>query len=288
MVGSYPTFQQGINAAGLNKSNDNWMTDPNAPWNTWAQNLEGFLQDWVSTQREGLLADLQARTAQSAQQAIGQGLYTGTYTTSLPAEQLSKMTAQHTQNYAGAMSNLQAQALAQLMQGQQAHGSQMLMATLEDLARQAYADANSFNFFTDFWLPNMQAGAQVKMAAGCFAEDTAVATVGGDVPISEIKQGDLVVVGDEKKQVKKVFIYDENPTMRVNGIEVTHCHPFVMADGTLLLSGLLKVGDVLHGGRVVEEITPIKSDKRVCNLEVAGHRYTVGEMLVHDGRQMRG
>ena len=143
----------------------NWLTDPNAPWNTWAQNLEGYLQDWVSAQREGLLADLTQQNVAAGQRAIGQGLYTGTYTSSLPAENLAKMIGQNTQNYAGALSNLQSSGLAQLMQGQQMHGQQMLDATLQNLMRQAYAQANSGNFWTDFLLPIIQSGAKVGAAA---------------------------------------------------------------------------------------------------------------------------
>ena len=155
---------QWIQNAGGAKKPQNWLTDPEAPWNTWAQNLEGYLQDWVNSQREGLMADLQQRNIQAGRTAIGQGLYTGTYTSSLPAENLARMVAQNTQGYAGAMSNLQSQALAQLMGGQQQYGSQMLGATLQDLARQTYADINSGNFWTDFLLPTLQAGGKVAAA----------------------------------------------------------------------------------------------------------------------------
>ena len=132
----------------------NWLTDPNAPWNTWAQNLEGYLQDWVKAQQAGLQANLQQQNIQAGKQAIGQGLYTGTYTSSLPAEQLARMVAQNTQGYAGAMSNLQSAGLEQLMSGQQAYGSQMLQATLMDLMRKAQAKAESYglgDFFGDIF-----------------------------------------------------------------------------------------------------------------------------------------
>ena len=132
------------NLKGDFKPAQNWLTDPNAPWNTWAQNLEGYLQDWVSAQREGLLADLQQQNVAAGQRAIGQGLYTGTYTSSLPAENLAKMMSQNAQGYAGALSGLQSSALAQLMQGQQQYGSQMLAATLAELQRKAEAEAQGF------------------------------------------------------------------------------------------------------------------------------------------------
>jgi hypothetical protein len=137
-------------------SSQNWLTDPNAPWNTWAQGLEGYLQQWVSAQQKGLQADLNQQNIQAGRTAIGQGLYQGTYTTSLPAEQLARMVGQNTQNYAGAMSNLQATGLEQLMAGKQAYGTQMLNATMEDLMRQAYAKAQEYglgDFFGDIFGP---------------------------------------------------------------------------------------------------------------------------------------
>jgi hypothetical protein len=147
----YQTIRQGT-PHPTRRDEQNWLTDPNAPWNTWAQNLEGYLQDWVSSQRTGLQADLQQQNIEAGRQAIGQGLYQGTYTTSLPAEQLARMVAQNTQGYAGAMSNIQGQALQALMAGQQGYGSQMLNATLQDLMRRAYAEAQSYgwgDFFGD-------------------------------------------------------------------------------------------------------------------------------------------
>ena len=138
------TGTPGLGRPAVQNNSQNWLTDPNAPWNTWAQNLEGYLQDWVSSQREGLLANLQQQNVAAGQQAIGQGLYTGTYTSSLPAENLAKMIGQNTQNYAGALSGLQSSALAQLMSGQQAYGSQMLDATQQSMWREAMAKANSY------------------------------------------------------------------------------------------------------------------------------------------------
>ena len=148
---STPEIQRTQQAKYANQQN--WLTDPNAPWNTWAQGLEGYLQQWVSAQQKGLQADLNQQNIQAGRTAIGQGLYQGTYTTSLPAEQLARMVGQNTQGYAGAMSNLQATGLSQLMQGKQMYGTQMLGATLEDLARQMQAKASSYgwgNFLGDF------------------------------------------------------------------------------------------------------------------------------------------
>ena len=148
------TGTPGLGRPAIQNNQQNWLTDPNAPWNTWAQNLEGYLQDWVSSQREGLLADLQQQNIQAGRTAIGQGLYTGTYTSSLPAEQLARMVGQNTQGYAGAMAQLQGTGLSQLMQGQQLHGTQMLNATMQDLMREAYAKAQSYglgDFFGDIF-----------------------------------------------------------------------------------------------------------------------------------------
>jgi len=149
-----PEFFRGMQQRGMEAANaPNWLTDPEAPWNVWAQGLEGYLQDWVKSQQQGLLADLSMRTQESAQQAIGQGLYTGTYTTSLPAENLAKMVAQHQRGYAGAMSELQSAGLSQLMKGKQLYGTQMLGATLENLMRQMQAKAASYgwgDFLGDF------------------------------------------------------------------------------------------------------------------------------------------
>jgi hypothetical protein len=163
----------------------NWMTDPGAPWNTWAQNLEGYLQDWVNTQREALQSDLQAQNRAAGQQAIGQGLYTGTYTSSLPAENLSRMIAQNTQGYAGAMSNLQAQALAQLMGGQQQYGSQMLAALLAEMQMKAQAESQSGGIM-DFLGPLLQAGGTIGGAL------LAPMTGGASIPVGMAISG----VGD--------------------------------------------------------------------------------------------
>ena len=143
----HASFMRGMPAdpqAIPGRNTQNWLTDPNAPWNVWAQNLEGYLQDWVSAQQQGLQAGLQQQNIAAGQRAIGQGLYTGTYTTSLPAENLAKMIAQNTQGYAGAMAQLQGTGLEQLIGGQRAYGEMMLNATQQDLWRQALAKAESY------------------------------------------------------------------------------------------------------------------------------------------------
>ena len=153
-----PEMYQRMGQFGLpllpNRGSQNWLTDPNAPWNTWAQNLESYLQDWVKSQQQGLLANLQQQNVQAGRTAIGQGLYQGTYTTSFPAEQLARMVGQNTQGYAGAMAQLQGAGLEQLMAGKQSYGTQMLQATLMDLMRKAQAKAESYglgDFFGDIF-----------------------------------------------------------------------------------------------------------------------------------------
>jgi len=42
-----PEFFRGMQQRGMEAANaPNWLTDPEAPWNVWAQGLEGYLQDW--------------------------------------------------------------------------------------------------------------------------------------------------------------------------------------------------------------------------------------------------
>ena len=286
-----PTTGEWTKKGARPEAGQNWLTDPEAPWNTWAQNLEGYLQDWVSSQRKGLQADLRQQNIQAGQTAIGQGLYQGTYTTSLPAEQLARMVGQNTQNYAGAMSGIQGQAMQALMSGQQRYGSQQLAALLAEMQMKAEAEAGSYGFgdFMGDFLGAAGTAAAAKLGFGCFAEDTPIKTSDGWKEISEIEAGNLVINGDAFVQVKEVFDYDTNPTVMLNGIETTNHHPFVMADGTLRQVRDLNVGDVLSNG-VVHEKANIRPDKRLYNLEVVGHRFCVGKnnLLVHDGREVRG
>jgi len=151
-----PEVYQRMHQFGLpllpNRGKQNWLTDPEAPWNVWAQDLEGYLQDWVRAQQQGLQANLQQQNIQAGRTAIGQGLYQGTYTSSLPAEQLARMVGQNTQGYAGAMANLQGAGLEQLMRGQQMYGQQQLAALLAEMQMKAQAEAGSYgwgDFFGD-------------------------------------------------------------------------------------------------------------------------------------------
>ena len=107
----------------------------------------------------------------------------------------------------------------------------------------------------------------------------------GFVAISLLKEGDIIKTGSGLRPVLAVHEYERHSDMVINGVKVTKTHPFVKADGSLELSGNLKMGDRLWGGVEVTELQPHEGMGKVYNLDVPGHTfYLKGDILVHTGR----
>ncbi|KKK61803.1 hypothetical protein LCGC14_3010700, partial [marine sediment metagenome] len=118
----------------------------------------------------------------------------------------------------------------------------------------------------------------------CFAGSTLIATPNGPIAIS-LLNGDKIKTPGGYQSVLAVHEYDQHSELIVNGVEVTKTHPFVMSDGSLELSGNLKMGDMLWGGVEVTELKPHEGTGKVYNLDVEGHTfYLEGGILVHTGR----
>ncbi len=129
--------------------------------------------------------------------------------------------------------------------------------------------------------------AAAKMMMSCFAEDTQVETDKGIKLISQLKEGDYILTDDGFKLVNKILEYkDKNPTLKINELETTEQHPFVLNNNELKKAGDLNFGDVLYGNIPVISKQLIESNKTLYNLEVDGYKFFVGNILVHNGRQV--
>ena len=138
----YDTFMGFNPTPGAKKSNYNWLTDPNAPWNQMVN--EEYLKKRYEAGRTSLLEDLRRQEEEASRNAIGQGLYTGTYTTSLPAESLARRIADLNRGYGGELAGLESNYLTDLMGQRERYGQMMLGATEADLARRAAANQGGF------------------------------------------------------------------------------------------------------------------------------------------------
>lgn len=130
--------------------------------------------------------------------------------------------------------------------------------------------------------------AAAKIAVACFSDKTLIETPLGNIPINEIKVGDEVLTKDGTTKVVKIMT-DELPTyLKLNDIETTQDHPFILQDGILKKAGNLKLNDVLENGQIVTNIEYGKfSDKRY-NIETESHYYIIyPNYLVHDGREVQ-
>lgn len=167
--GGYPSSTFGGGSPTIHprsQSNQNWLIDPEAPWNIWGQNLEQQIQDWLTAKKTGLKEELGRATGEASRQAIGKGLYTGTYTTSLPAESLAKQIASLQRGYAGELGSLEARALAMLMGGQQQYGGMMLQATLTDLIRKAQKEGGGIWDLLNSLISGVSTFVSAKAGAG--------------------------------------------------------------------------------------------------------------------------
>lgn len=133
--------------------------------------------------------------------------------------------------------------------------------------------------------------AMMKIFFGCFSQETPVVLLDEDeeemtVTISDVIVGDKIKTDDGFKTVTGVFSYEKKNLMSVNGIRCTN-HPFIKANGELIESESLCEGDELYGDVIVDEVLTEAGKDYVFNLEVEGHKFYVGNMLVHDGREVK-
>ena len=108
-----------------------------------------------------------------------------------------------------------------------------------------------------------------------------------EIPISKVEEGDLILTNNGYKKVKEVFKSLYSPNLLVNDIETTSDHPFIMENEMVKSAGHLRIGEKLFNGIEVKRLEKISSNKKMCNLEVEGHRYFVKDYLIHDGREIK-
>jgi hypothetical protein len=74
--------------------------------------------------------------------------------------------------------------------------------------------------------------------------------------------------------------------MKINDKECSCYHPFIKDGGKIIIAKYLSKGDILHGNIKITNIEKISSKKSLYNIETKNHHYYVGNILVHDGREV--
>jgi hypothetical protein len=123
----------------------------------------------------------------------------------------------------------------------------------------------------------------------CFDGSVNVIGKNGFIPMSMLKQGDMISTTNGYRPVKKVHQYNNHSTLNIDGIRVTTGHPYILNNGSLELAGNLKVGDKLWGGKIIKSIEKEKGSGRVFNIDIDGNTFHLGNAtLVHTGRDKNG
>ena len=148
-----------------------------------------------------------------------------------------------------------------------------------------------------WWERIITTGAQVggtvlsyKLMSGtCFDVTTPVISQNGFIPIGMLKQGDMISTTNGYRPVKRVHQYNNHSTLNIDGMKVTEHHPYIIENGDVVLSGDLKVGNKLWGGKAIKSIEQEKGSGRVFNIDIDGNTFHLGNAtLVHTGRNKNG
>ena len=123
----------------------------------------------------------------------------------------------------------------------------------------------------------------------CFDVTTPVISQNGFIPIGMLKQGDMISTTNGYRPVKRVHQYNNHSTLNIDGMKVTEHHPYIIENGDIVLSGDLKVGNKLWGGKAIKSIEQEKGSGRVFNIDIDGNTFHLGNAtLVHTGRNKNG
>ena len=122
---------------------------------------------------------------------------------------------------------------------------------------------------------------------GCFTANTNVLLADGNYKrIADIRIGDWVTSYDfeknerEANEVVRLFTFDADHILNINGLEVTETHPFAVGDDEWVGAGEFKVGDKLIGDGLtaIERMERRKGEYKVFNMTVDGtHNYYVAD-----------